>query len=137
MNRVTDDLYVGSRADAADHAALREAGVTFVLRVTGRGPEAGYPDGVTVTAVPMRDGPQNDPVQFGEAVDRLRGALGEETVLVHCAAGTSRSRSVVAAALAAERDIPLADAYERAGATPEEPPHDALIRRAAGYLDGA
>lgn len=53
---------------------------------------------------PLRDG-ENDFEDFADAVDAVRDALqSDDSVLVHCQAGASRSVTVLATALAAENE---------------------------------
>jgi len=136
MDEVAPRLYVGTDDDAADAAALRERGVTTVVSLTHRTPEP-TPDGVAVVEAPMLDGPRNDRGAFAEAVSAVRTALDDgETVLVHCAAGASRSPAVAAAALALHEDRSLEDAFEQVAARRDAAdPHPALVRQAVHVLD--
>jgi len=96
MDRVADRLFVGTAADAA---SLDDNGVTAMVSLIHDAPTADL--GGTVVSVPLVDGPQCDSAAFGRAIDETRDLLAAgETVLVHCAAGASRSPSVAATALA-------------------------------------
>ena len=136
MDRVAPGLWVGSLADASDAAALREAGIGTVVRLTHESP-AGGTAGPTVHEHPMVDGPRNDPEGFAGAVHETLAALERgETTLVHCSAGASRSVSVAATALAVHEGVDLREAFARVGAAREEAdPHPALVRRAAAFVD--
>jgi protein-tyrosine phosphatase len=137
MDRIDGTLHVGSLADASDTAALREASIDTVVRLTHDGPEDA--DGPAVHAHPMLDGPRNDAEAFDAAVRELLAALerGERT-LVHCSAGASRSVSVAAAALAVREGGDVREAFARVGAAREEAdPHSALVRRAAAFVERA
>ena len=105
MHRVAENLHVGGLDAAGDGAALRAAGIETVVSLTHDPPTGGYPDGVRVVREPMVDGPRNDATAFERVVDATRGTLaaGERT-LVHCSAGSSRSVTVAAAALAGVTD---------------------------------
>jgi hypothetical protein len=134
MDRVAADLFVSGIEGAGDGDALARHGVTAVVGLTHEPPAGGYPD-VSVTRVPMVDGPRNDADAFGRAVAAAREALAAgETVLVHCSAGASRSVAVAATALALERDPGLEAAFERVAANrPAADPHPTLVQRAADH----
>lgn len=136
MDRIEDGLYVGDVQDAGSPDRLCDHGVTVVLKLAHADPAEPYPQSVTVVAVPMIDGPQNEYAQFAQAVDELLAALeAEETVFTHCSLGASRSVTVVATALAVRDDRSLPAALEHvAERRPVANPHEALIRRADRYL---
>ena len=50
--------------------------------------------------IPLIDGPGNDPEAIVGVIGRLHGLLGKGRVLVHCAAGVSRSPFIIAIYLA-------------------------------------
>lgn len=132
MHRVGDGLYVGGIEAAADGAALRAAGIRTVVALTHSEPTGGYPEAANVVREPIRDGPNHDGAAFERAVAATRRALvaGEPT-LVHCSAGSSRSVTVAATALACATDRDLDDAFETVvERRPPADPHPALLRRA-------
>ena len=132
MHRVAENLHVGGLDAAGDGAALRAAGIETVVSLTHDPPTGGYPDGVRVVREPMVDGPRNDATAFERVVDATRGTLaaGERT-LVHCSAGSSRSVTVAAAALAGVTDRGLAAALGAVlSRRPPADPHPAPVRRA-------
>jgi atypical dual specificity phosphatase len=138
MDQVATDLFVGGIEEAGEATALDRHGVTAVVGLTHESPPGGYPDGPSVTTVPMVDGPRNDADAFARGVAAVREALAMgETVVVHCSAGASRSVAVAATALALEREPGLEAAFERVVANrPAADPHPALVRRAANcYVD--
>lgn len=136
MDEVAPRLFVGTADDARDATTLHDRGVTTVVSLTHQTPDVEWAD-ITVVDVPMRDGPQNDRNAFTEAVTELRAALErDESVLVHCSAGASRSPAVAATALALHDDRSLEDAFEQiADRRAAVDPHLALIRQAAGVMD--
>lgn len=68
----------------------------------------------------FRDG-EHDYADFEAAVNHIREQLeAQETVLVHCQAGVSRSGAACAAVLSAERDISVDDALHRVRMAREE-----------------
>jgi atypical dual specificity phosphatase len=135
MDEVASGLFVGTVDDAGDGSLLRDHGVTVVVSLTHGGPDGGYPDGVTVVDVPMKDGPRNDRGAVDRAVTAVSSRLDDHGLLVHCSAGASRSPAVAATALALHEGIGLDDAFRRIRARRDAvDPHDALVRRAASVL---
>jgi len=133
MDEVRPDVFVGTAVDAVDESLVSKQDITTILSLTHDTPADGFPTDVAVHNVPLVDGPQNDLRAFRSAVDRLLTQLrANETVLVHCAAGSSRSPAVAATAIALDEEIDLEDAFQRVvdrrvGADP----HLALIRQSA------
>jgi len=130
MDEVTDGVFVGTESDAGDEALLQTHGVDTVVSLTHSKPETGD---TTRIDVPMVDGPQNSYPAFADAV---RTVVTQRTdgqcVLIHCAAGSSRSPSVAAAAITYLTEQPLTNAFDQVlERRPETAPHDALVRQAA------
>lgn len=129
VRRVGDrDVFVGNR-----HAATRAAPDTafrHVLSLTREPAES------TTHHRPIRDGPAATWTEFAAAADtarRLRRRDGP--LLVHCAAGISRSSAVVATALAADEDRGFRDALAAVqAARPHAVPHPALHQLGVVYL---
>jgi protein-tyrosine phosphatase len=102
MDWITDTVAIGNYREAQDPALLRREGIASALSLDrtlqGRDPaELGLRE---IEAVPLEDGPGNDPRLFRRAVDALEGlARRHPPVLVQCHAGRSRSAVVVAAFL--------------------------------------
>lgn len=136
MDRVAESLFVGTLADASDGALLAENGVETVVSLTHAAPDGGFPDSVSVVKHELLDGPRNDRERFEDAVAAVRSRIeSDETVLVHCSRGASRSPSVAAAATALSRDIGIGDAFEQVSENAEAcDPHDALVRQAVAVF---
>jgi len=132
VDRVAESLFVGTIVDAATRSILRNHGIDTVVSLTHSPPDAGFSKSVSVTQVPLTDGPQNKRAQFEAAVDALLSALESgETVLVHCSRGASRSPSVAATALGIVQDIGIKQAFEQVAEHREAcDPHEALIWQA-------
>lgn len=102
MDWITDAVAIGNYLEAQDADLLRREGVASALSLDrtlqGRAPaELGLRE---VEAVPLVDGPGNDPRLFRRAVDALEELVRRHPpVLVQCHAGRSRSAVVVAAYL--------------------------------------
>jgi atypical dual specificity phosphatase len=72
-----------------------------------------YQTGATTEHCPLSNAVINDPTAFDEAVGATRACYRDNTTtLVHCAAGISRSATVVATTLAAEEDRSLEAAID-------------------------
>jgi len=103
MDAVADDLFVGTIDDAENTMRLRDRSVDAVVSLTHDIP---YVPGVSVTRIPMVDGPQNDAQMFERAVIETVERLDEgDRILVHCSAGASQSPAVAATALALDTVI--------------------------------
>jgi protein-tyrosine phosphatase len=129
---VAADLFVGTRADATDEQHLETQGITTVISLIHENLDLSEP-AIDIHAIPLIDGPQNSRDRFTEAVTETVTALADnECVLVHCAAGASRSPTVAATALALYQDIELGDAIQQvADNRADVDPHEALLRQAA------
>lgn len=133
MDEVAEGLFVGNVDDAGATERLHERGNTTIVSVIRGEPAGGYPVDVTVVSVPLLDGPQNDLERFEQAVSQVLSVLQtDESLLLHCSAGASRSPAVAATAIALADDIGLEAAFDqlviRRSAVDS---HGALIRQAA------
>ena len=132
MDLVGADLFVGTRADAADSQRLETHDITTVVSLTHEAPELSA-QAIDLHSIPLIDGPQNSREQFTKAVEETVIALEDgERVLVHCAAGASRSPTVAATALALVQELDLEDAIRQVSDSRDAvDPHEALLRQAA------
>jgi protein-tyrosine phosphatase len=130
MDAITDRLFVGTFADAESTVRLRNCSVDAVVSLTYHIPCV--PE-VSVTRIPMVDGPQNDVQTFEQAViETLKRLDKGDRVLVHCSAGASRSPAVAATALALHNQIGLETAFKQVKHCRDAVnPHEAVVRRAA------
>lgn len=91
------DLHIADKQGAEEHGPSSSIAAVITLCEPELDPTTSYH--------PMFDGPGNDYRDFVAAVEDARAAIREEgEVLIHCAAGISRSSTVMATALAAEED---------------------------------
>lgn len=128
MQRVTDDLYIGSATDAADHPTYTEYGINAVVNLAYDDPADGYPEHVTVHRHAFDDGSDAYTGTFHNAVTTVLNLLDDgNTVLVHCHRGISRSGSVTAAVIAARTDASVTDAVDQIAAVTGEEPHPTLV----------
>ena len=132
MDAVAEGLRVGTAADATDDSLLENHGVTTIVSLTHETPNPAAQD-LTLRSISLIDGPQNSREQFTKAVEETVAALAaDESVLVHCSAGASRSPAVAGTALALAQDMDLEDALQQvADNRAAVDPHEALLRQAA------
>jgi len=132
MDRVGRNLFVGTRSDAADSQRLDSHEITTVVSLTHETPDLSE-QGLNIHSIPLIDGPQNNRDQFTKAVQATVTALADgERVLVHCAAGASRSPTVAATALALTEEIDLQNAIQQVADNRDAvDPHEALLRQVA------
>ena len=132
MDLVSPDLFVGTLDDATDSHRLEEDEITTVVSLTHETPDLSA-KALDIYSIPLIDGPQNSREQFTKAVKETVTALTDgERVLVHCAAGASRSPTVAATALALVQELDLEDAIKQvADRRDAVDPHEALLRQAA------
>ncbi len=105
---ITDEIAIGDWRDAQDAELLRREGVWSMLSLVGLlvGRSAESLGVERVEVFPLQDGPGDDPLRFGRAVDLLGRLVAEgPPVFVHCRAGRSRSAAVVAAYLMRSRRL--------------------------------
>jgi len=132
MQQVAPGLYVSGIEDAGNPEKLTSRGITAVLKLTHGSPSEPYPERVRVASHPLVDGPRNDFRNFEAAVEALVSMQqAEETVLVHCSAGSSRSGAVTAAALAHRDGTTVEAALDRIQRQKSDiDPHPALLDHA-------
>ena len=134
MDEVATGIFVGTEADASDESLLEAHGIDAVVSLTHNEPETGD---ITRLDAPMVDGPQNSYQSFADAVQSVLTSRDDgQRVLIHCAAGSSRSPSVAATAITCLTANTLNESFNQVlERRPETDPHDALIRQAAKVID--
>jgi len=132
MDLVGPDLFVGTLADATDSHRLEKDEITVVVSLTHENPDFSA-QALDTHSIPLIDGPQNSREQFTKAVEKTVTALNDgKRVLVHCAAGASRSPTVAATALALSQEMDMEDAIQQVADNRDVvDPHEALLRQAA------
>jgi protein-tyrosine phosphatase len=122
---------IGNHREARDAALLRREGVRSALSLdrTLREGDAAELGLAAVEAVPLEDGPGNDPRLFRRAVDALADLAADSgPVLVQCHAGRSRSAVVVAAHLMRSLGLGADEALARVAAKRQTAVAAGLVR---------
>ena len=116
MDKITNDIWIGSSADANDLDALRREGIHSILCLDGCQREI-KPDKLGVDQIEVAelvDGRGNRPELFLRAVRLLKElSTKHPPVLVHCHAGQSRSAAVVCKFFMKEEGASLGQAMKR------------------------
>lgn len=101
MNIIRENLFLGDITEANDKEMLINNGITTILTVTFDNINAYFPQELKRIQVGLEDSPYNDPEMIEIACDILERLLSKkgEKVLVHCAAGLSRSPFIIAKTL--------------------------------------
>lgn len=117
MNKVYENLYIGSSSDAQNEHQLRHEGISTIVNVAKDLQRPWY-DGIDSYKVGLLDGPGNNFGSYHRAVyivdDSLRNG---ERILIHCHEGRSRSAFVGITAIALDlcrQKIPMEDAIQNA-----------------------
>lgn len=95
MNRVLDRLWIGATEDLAGTIPLRALGFSAVVDLRDGIPTLPAMRGVELLRVANRDGDPWGKDQVAAALDFIHSHIREGRVLVACAAGMSRSASMV------------------------------------------
>lgn len=112
MNKIRENIYLGSWQAATDYRKLKEYGVTAVLNVAldQEDPDF-FNEGISNVKVGLGDCDYNKPHIKELAISALSQLLDAgETVYVHCVAGASRSPYVVGKYLARKEGKTLQEA---------------------------
>lgn len=127
-------LYLGDRRAAnPDLYEGEPVAFTGVLTLSRR------TEPLTTHHHPLDDGANNRPAEFDAAVDTARALVRQDgPVLVHCAAGISRSSTVLATTLAVEEGCSFAEGLTVVQRHRERAcPHPALREQARRYVESA
>ncbi len=135
MDRITDQVLIGTAQEADDRELLEDNGIEAIVSLSRRAPDH---DHLPVHHHSLSNGPGTSQEAFEAAVNAVRKELDAgHRVLIHCRQGISRSVAVAAAAIAIQQGTSLRDAIttielER----PQADPDRALIERAKEYVKG-
>lgn len=111
MNKIRENLYLGSWEPASNLAELQAHGITAVLNVALEQADPDFfNEGITSIKIGLGDCPFNKPHVKELAVSTLAALLDAgEVVFVHCVAGASRSPYVISKYLMKKENRTLDD----------------------------
>eukprot|EP00727_Mastigamoeba_balamuthi_P012339 m51a1_g7728 putative mapk phosphatase 2 (156) ;mRNA; r:157475-158257 len=111
MDPIAPGLWLGARSASLDGSLLRSAHITHILQVADEFVPARH-KGVTVKVLPADDRPAYNIRALFPAAERFIDSALQSggNILVHCAAGYSRSPTIVIAYLMKKRCIGLCEA---------------------------
>ncbi len=112
-DEVDDYLYIGPYTCANTTASLDNVSIKHIINVTKEHPNY-FPQFYDYMKIPVSDECKEDLAQYlDNAADYIEYAVkNRENILVHCAAGQSRSASIVLAYLVKHQQMTLKDALE-------------------------
>lgn len=111
MNKIRDNIWLGSWQDATNLGRLKENGITAVLNVALEQADPDFfNEGISNIKVGLGDCDYNKPFMKELAVATLEKLIDAgQIVYVHCVAGASRSPYVIAKYLAKKEGSTLRD----------------------------
>ena len=111
INQIEDNIWLGNTFAAANITDLKEKGITKILSLMdGNSSNFSYKEqGFNQKIINIMDYDTENIIQyFGECINFIKG---EEKVFVHCAAGESRSATIVIAYLMWKKKMSFDKAY--------------------------
>ena len=98
MNQIEENLYLGSLEAARNKELLQERGITHILSLLDDFRRIQRFEGFEYMQIEMPDAPNANILRHvPQALSFISNSLKQGKVLVHCAAGVSRSASIVIA----------------------------------------
>ena len=111
MNQITEKLWLGNYVSSTNINELKKAGIKKVLCVMDTRPfKYDEKNDINQKVIKIGDNPSVNIIKyFGECLNFISG---EENILVHCLAGSSRSASFVIAYIMWSKKMKYQDAYD-------------------------
>jgi protein-tyrosine phosphatase len=135
MNHIIDGIYVGAKELLKRQQVVKQAGIQAVVRLDNADNLNWSPKDYTLLYEPFDDGnyipKKSIPLVTGFIHEQI---VAGKKVLVHCAAGRSRSVCMVMAYLIEYKQMSLGDAFHLVfRQRPEALPNPVLIASLIGY----
>jgi len=110
-DEILPNLFLGNMFCASNESFLREKRISKIL-IVGKGLNRSYPLKFEYMEIPVEDEPDENLLPYFEACIEFidSGLSKKQAVLVHCAAGVSRSSTVVIAYLMRTQNMSFSDA---------------------------
>ena len=108
IDKITDKLYISNERGAGERKILDDRKITHIL-VAGNFLQKKFPNDFKYLQLPLNDFPSQDLTPFFH--DAVKFIDEADRVLVHCAAGISRSSSMVIAYLMIKNKTSYKDTY--------------------------
>ena len=115
MHKIDNNLYLGGLMAANNSSLLNQHGITSIVQALSKNTPMTKHQGIKYHTIDVDDMPNANIVQFvPEAIKFIdRELMCGKTVLVHCAAGISRSTSIVVAYFMVKYNIGFDEALAR------------------------
>jgi len=112
MSKILPWLYLGSKNDAMNIGFLTNNHITVVINVAVELQHIIYPNVPVVVKIGLYDDPEEDINMYFDYIYRCMklAELRNQNVLIHCAAGISRSSTFVAHYLMRDQNMKLTEA---------------------------
>jgi protein tyrosine phosphatase len=112
MNHIIDNIYLGNAEDAREYDLLKTKKITHILTAAIE-QETPFINSFTYLKFPLYDSPYTDISKF--IIPAIEFILDSQqkggNILIHCAAGISRSASIVIAYLIIKKKMTYTQAY--------------------------
>lgn len=115
MHKIDNNLFLGGLMAANNYSLLTQNGITSIVQALSKNTPMTRHQGIKYHTIDVDDMPNANIVQYvPEAIKFIdRELMSGKTVLVHCAAGISRSTSLVVAYFMVKYNIGFDEALAR------------------------
>lgn len=112
MDWVYDNLYIGDLTALSQQDNVRDEGITAIVRLDTAPRDKRWANNFKLLDAPFKDGYYVEPEHLKRITKFIHNCIdNDETVLVHCAEGISRSATSVIAYLIEYESMTLSEAF--------------------------